>query len=126
MEGQTPPTGSRPSFPGADIASAGILLAAAPAVGYLVTWVNLLGYANQFDIPGGLIAPQLANVLATTIGVGVGILFIFSLIIMSRPTFFVGRVDQLDQSRVESAYLSSPCYLFLSSPGLGGRRVASW
>ncbi len=82
MEGQTLPIGSRPSFPGPDIASAGILLAAAPAIGYLVTWVNLLGYANQFHISGGLIAPQLGNVLATTFGVGVGILFIFGLIVM--------------------------------------------
>src|SRR5437762_1805542 len=75
---------SRINAPLADlnVAAAGLLLAAAPAIGYLLTWIHLLGYANQFDIPSDLIAPQLGDVLATTFGVGVGMLIIFGVTVM--------------------------------------------
>lgn len=82
MERQGPPTDSAPSVPALNLAWGGLFLAAAPAVGYLLTWVHLLGYANQFDIPSDLIAPQLGDVLATTFGVGIGILMIFGVAVM--------------------------------------------
>jgi hypothetical protein len=56
------------SGPSVDPVSAGLLLAAAPGVGYVIAYAQEFGYAMQFRIPIELIAPQLGNVLATTAG----------------------------------------------------------
>ncbi|HYT14405.1 MAG TPA: hypothetical protein VEL12_16580 [Candidatus Nitrosopolaris sp.] len=82
MDHQEASTEPMPFLAGLNAASTALLVATAPAVGYLLTWVHLLGYANQFDIPHDLIAPQLGDVLATTFGVGIGILMIFSVTLM--------------------------------------------
>jgi hypothetical protein len=84
---EEPSTGPIPGLAGLNVASAGLLLAAAPAVGYLLAWVHLLGYANQFDIPSNLIAPQLGDVLATTFGVGMGILILVGMTLAVESRF---------------------------------------
>jgi len=78
MAGQEPSSDPTAVVTGLNAVWAGLLVAAAPAVGYLLTWVHLVGYADQFDIPRDLIAPQLGDVLTTTFGVGLGILMLFS------------------------------------------------
>jgi hypothetical protein len=49
-----------------DPATAGLLLVAAPGAGYVIAYFHELGWARQFRIPAGLIATQLADVLAAT------------------------------------------------------------
>jgi hypothetical protein len=49
-----------------DPAKVGLVLVAAPGVGYVIAYARELGYALQFQIPSELIAPQLGDVLATT------------------------------------------------------------
>jgi hypothetical protein len=44
----------------------GVLLAAAPGFGYVISWIHDFGYENTFQIPTQLIAPQLGAVLGTT------------------------------------------------------------
>jgi hypothetical protein len=55
----------RPSFH-IDPTSAGLLVVAAPGVGYVIAYFHELGWAQQFGIPVDLIAPQLGTVLAAT------------------------------------------------------------
>jgi hypothetical protein len=61
------------------VAGVGLLLLAAPGIGYLLTWTNELGYADQYQIPVNLIAPQLGNVLSTTLGFAIATFLIFGL-----------------------------------------------
>jgi hypothetical protein len=49
------------------VAAFGVLLAAVPGAGYAVAYAYQIGYALQFNIPLGLISPQLSDVLAAAV-----------------------------------------------------------
>lgn len=55
----------------------GLLLTAAPGVGYLIVWIHDFGYENRFHVPPALIAPQLGEILAAAIGLSLITLFAF-------------------------------------------------
>lgn len=61
-----PVVGSQRSGFHIDPTSVGLLLVAAPGVGYVIAYAHELGWATQFGIPVDLIAPQLGTVLAAT------------------------------------------------------------
>jgi hypothetical protein len=50
-----------------DPATAGLLLVAAPGVGYVIAYAHEIGQARQFGIPPGLVTTQLTDVLGATV-----------------------------------------------------------
>jgi len=75
------PPASRRQRPRPDtIVTGGLLVTAAPAVGYLVAWVHELGYDQAFQVPTTLIAPQLGSVLAATVVLVLSLMVIFALV----------------------------------------------
>lgn len=73
-------TSSEPQKRRADALSVGALLAAAPGVGFVLSWVHEFAYVYWFGVPPSLVAPQLSDVLvATALLLGVT-LIVFTLV----------------------------------------------
>jgi hypothetical protein len=112
------------SGPRVDPVTVGLLLAAAPGVGYVIAYAQELGYAMQFRIPIELIAPQLGNVLATT----AGLIVLVALGAFGADVYMSGRqgVPITPLERLLGVLTAAAVLMVLSSGGDPNQAGSTW
>lgn len=105
----------RPNFH-IDPTSVGLLLVAAPGVGYVIAYTHELGWAMQFGIPVDLIAPQLGDVLAATaflFALALVLAFVVVTYMAVRPSVRISQLEKL----VVIFFIPAALLLWLGSYG---------